>query len=221
MRVTTPPRLMFRTHIAGPVLVAAVTIMLTAAHISEASGISTIEGVIVFSRLENGELFPDMKIDVVGGRTVTLPRDLVGSYAVVLFYRGSWCPYCNAQLAAFSRAREVCAACDIGIVALSVDDEATTKALIEKLHLSFTVGFGANAENIRAATGAYVAEGSAYLQSTGFVLDRCGRILTAVYSSGAIGRLVPDDVVGFVKYVEAHRHETSTPSVQCDEHQPA
>ena len=42
-------------------------------------------------------------------------------------------------------------------------------------------------------------------QSTGFVLDRDGRILTAVYSSGAIGRLVPEDVLGFVKYVEAHR----------------
>ena len=41
MRVSTPPCLMFRTHIAGPVLVAAVTIMLTAAHASEASGIAT------------------------------------------------------------------------------------------------------------------------------------------------------------------------------------
>ena len=171
------------------------------------------------SRLENGELCPDMKIEIADGQTVTLRRDLVGSYAVVLFYRGSWCPYCNAQLAAFSRARELLAACDIAIVALSVDDEATTKALIEKLHLSFPVGFGANAENIRAVTGAYVAEGSAYLQSTGFVLDRCGRILTAVYSSGAIGRLVPNDVVGLVTYVEAHRDEKSTPSG--DEHQPA
>jgi len=156
---------------------------------------------MVSSRLEKGDRFPEIAINVVGGRTITLPRDLVGAYAVVLFYRGSWCPYCNAQLAAFSRARELFAAYGIAIVALSVDDEATTKALIERLHLNFLVGFGANAENIRAATGAY--EGSAYLQSTGFVLDRCGRILTAVYSSGAIGRLVPDDVAGFVKYVEA------------------
>ena len=64
-----------------------------------------------------------------------------------------------------------------------------------------------NADDIAAATGAYVADNSAYLQSTGFVLDRSGRILTAVYSSGAIGRLVPDDVAGFVKYVDAQQHE--------------
>ena len=95
---------------------------------------------------------------------------------------------------------------------MSVDDEETTRALIARLHLNFLVGFGANAADTRAATGAYVAEGSAYLQSTGFVLDRCGRILTVVYSSGAIGRLVPDDVAGLVKYVEAHRDDKPAPT---------
>jgi len=159
-------------------------------------------------RLHNGERFPDLVIDIVGGRTLAIPRDVAGSYAVVLFYRGSWCPYCNAQLAAFSRASERLAAAGITIVALSVDDETTSKALVDKLHLSFPVGFGANADAIAALTGAYVAERSAYLQSTGFVLDRHGRILVAVYSSEAIGRLVPDDVAGFVKYVDAHRDAT-------------
>jgi thiol-disulfide isomerase/thioredoxin len=38
---------------------------------------------------------------------------------VVLFYRGSWCPYCCAQLAAFSRACERLAAAGVAIVALS------------------------------------------------------------------------------------------------------
>jgi peroxiredoxin len=102
----------------------------------------------------------------------------------------------------------------VAIVALSVDDEATSKALIDKLDLSFPVGFGANPNDIVAATGAYVAEGSAYLQSTGFVLDPHGRILTAVYSSGAIGRLVPDDVAGFVKYIDAHRETTQAAAMQ-------
>ncbi|HMF93594.1 MAG TPA: peroxiredoxin family protein [Vicinamibacterales bacterium] len=165
--------------------------------------------------LHNGDRFPDLVIDVVGGRTLAIPRDLAGSYAVVLFYRGSWCPYCCAQLAAFSRAAERLAVVGVTIVALSVDDESTSKRLVDKLRLNFPVGFGANANNIAGLTGAYVAEGSAYLQSTGFVLDRRGTILTAVYSSGAIGRLVPDDVAGFVKYVDAHRdaaQESELPS---------
>ena len=40
-----------------------------------------------------------------------------------------------------------------------------------------------------------------HLQSTGFVLDPDGNVVVSVYSSGAIGRLVPDDVVGLVNYV--------------------
>jgi hypothetical protein len=36
------------------------------------------------------------------------------------------------------------------------------------------------------------------------VLDPEGRVITAVYSSEAIGRLVPDDVAGFVQYVKSH-----------------
>jgi hypothetical protein len=40
------------------------------------------------SRLQNGNVFPDLAIDVIGGGTLALPRDLAGSYAVILFYRG-------------------------------------------------------------------------------------------------------------------------------------
>lgn len=158
------------------------------------------------SRLHNGDLFPDLAIDVVGGRTLAIPRDLNGTYGVVLFNRGSWCPYCCAQLASFSRASERLREAGIAVVSLSADDEPTSRALVDKLRLGFPVGFGADVGRVAAITGAYVADGGAYLQSTGFVLDPQGRILTAVYSSGAIGRLVPEDVAGFVKYVDAQRH---------------
>src|SRR5436309_9121014 len=52
--------------------------------------------------LRNGQVFPRLEIPAVGGGTISLPGDLAGSYGVVLIYRGSWCPYCNAQLASFS-----------------------------------------------------------------------------------------------------------------------
>jgi hypothetical protein len=39
---------------------------------------------------------------------------------------------------------------------------------------------------------------------TGFVLDPAGKVVVSVYSSGAIGRLVPDDVAGLVRYVREH-----------------
>ena len=153
--------------------------------------------------LRNGDTFPDLKINLVGGGSISLPGHLTGSFGVVLIYRGSWCPYCNAQLAAFSRAGDTFAGLGIKVVALSVDDQAASTALVDKLRLGFPVGYGADADNIAAATGAYTNDNPKYLQSTGFVLDPRGKIMTAVYSSGAIGRLVADDVAGFVRYVQS------------------
>ncbi|MEP6618988.1 MAG: peroxiredoxin family protein [bacterium] len=156
------------------------------------------------SVLHNGDRFPELTIDVVGGGRISLPDDLAGSYGVVLLYRGAWCPYCNAQLAVFARAASTLSTLGISVVALSVDDEPTSAALVEKLGLPFPVGYGADANSIAAAVGAYTHDHPTYLQSTGFVLDPGGKVLVAAYSSDAIGRLVAEDVAGLVRYVKAH-----------------
>ncbi|HET7277119.1 MAG TPA: peroxiredoxin family protein [Dermatophilaceae bacterium] len=154
--------------------------------------------------LSNGKSFPQLKVPAVSGGVISLPEDLTGSYGVILFYRGSWCPYCNAQLASFGRAHQALQEADIKVIALSVDDETTSAALVTKHRLPFPVGHSADAAELAAATGAFMNDEPPYLQSTGFVLAPDGTVLTAVYSSGAIGRLVVDDVVGFVRYVTAH-----------------
>jgi len=156
------------------------------------------------SFLNNGDLFPAITVDAVTGGTIMVPEYLGGSYGVVLLYRGAWCPYCNAQLAAFSRAHDTLAALGVNVVALSVDDAATAAATVEKYGIRFPVGHSADVDRIAAATGAYVNAEPKHFQTTGFVLDPAGRVITAVYSSGAIGRLVPDDVAGFVRYVQSH-----------------
>jgi peroxiredoxin len=93
---------------------------------------------------------------------------------------------------------------DAKVVALSVDDEATTQELIAKHGLRFPVGHSADARAVAQATGAFVNEEPLHLQSTGFVLDPSGRIIVSVYSSGAIGRLVPEDVIGLIRYIREH-----------------
>jgi peroxiredoxin len=155
--------------------------------------------------LHNGDTFPSLTIGAVGGSTISLPGDLAGVFGVVLIYRGSWCPYCNAQLSAFSRAVAKFTELGVKVVALSVDDEATAAALVEKHRLAFPVGYGADADAIAAATGAYTNDSPRYLQSTGFVLDPAGKVITGVYSTAAIGRLVADDVAGFVSYVKSRK----------------
>ena len=155
--------------------------------------------------------FPALTVARPGGGTLRLPDDLAGHFGVILFYRGSWCPYCNAQLSAFQRSLDRLADIDTLVAALSVDDEATTQDLIARRGLRFPVGHSADARAIAAATGAFVNDGPEYLQSTGFVLDPGGRVVVSVYSSGAIGRLVPEDVIGLIRYLREHT-EASRPS---------
>ena len=154
--------------------------------------------------LNPGDPFPRLTISTTDGQALTVPDAFAGDFAVVLFYRGAWCPYCNAQLRAFERAGQALADAGIRVAALSVDDKETTAALVAKHKLTFPVGYGADAEAVAALTGAFVNPDPVYLQSTGFVLDPAGNVVVSVYSSGAIGRLVPDDVVGLVRYLHEH-----------------
>jgi peroxiredoxin len=154
--------------------------------------------------LNPGDPFPKLTITTADDQTLTLPDAFTGDFAVVLLYRGAWCPYCNAQLRAFERASRALADNGIRVAALSVDDKETTAALVAKHKLTFPVGYGADAHAVAALTGAFVNPDPAYLQSTGFVLDPEGNVIVSVYSSGAIGRLVPDDVTGLVGYLREH-----------------
>jgi peroxiredoxin len=160
----------------------------------------------VSQHLKNAQIFPELEIPAVGGGSLSLPSDLAGSYGVILIYRGHWCPFCNEQMAAFASASEALSQAGIKVVAFSVDDEATTTEFIEKHHIPFKMGHSANVERVVSATGAYDMQfppRGHFLESTGFVLAPDGSIVNAVYSSRAIGRLVPSDVIRLVAFMKS------------------
>jgi peroxiredoxin len=96
-------------------------------------------------------------------------------------------------------ASENLAEAGIKVVPLSVDNEATTVGTIEKFKLSFSVGHSADADKVASITGAYTNESPRYLQANGFLLAPEGKVLNAVYSSGPLGRLVAEEVIGMVR----------------------
>lgn len=50
-------------------------------------------------KLKIGEKAPDFSLSNATDQTVRLSRLLKKGKVVLAFYRGSWCPYCNLQLA--------------------------------------------------------------------------------------------------------------------------
>ena len=153
--------------------------------------------------LENGQRFPDLDFEVVGGDHIELPTYLEGHFGVVLGYRGSWCPYCNAQLASFQRHLPRLESEGIRVVALSADDEEHARSTVDQHEITFPVGYGVDAEKTADLLGGYVNRARASLESTDFLLRPDSTIEVAVYSSKVLGRLVADDVIGYVRHLRS------------------
>jgi peroxiredoxin len=159
--------------------------------------------------LHPGDTFPELTLNIPGAQAIQVPGALAGEFGVVLFNRGAWCPYCTAQLRAFQRAGDALTRAGVRVAALWADDETTTAEFAARHGLTFPLGHSAGARAVAGLTGAFVNEDPLYLQSTGFVLDPRGTVIVSVYSSGAIGRLVPEDVIGLVGYLRQHAAASS------------
>lgn len=159
--------------------------------------------------LPNDSRFPELVLATTAGDVLSLPTRLRGSYGVVLVYRGSWCPYCTGQLRSFAARSDMLTTKGIKVAALSADSHDVARSTVEDMQIPFPVGVEAVVSEVAATLECYTDRDGTYLQSTGFVLDPHGNLLLAVYSSGALGRLAPTDVMAFV---DRHRETTRAAS---------
>lgn len=157
--------------------------------------------------LDSGDTFPDLELTLTTGKRLRLAADLAAPFNVVLVNRGSWCPFCNMQLKAFQAGLAKLAAEGIGVVSLSSDTQEKAAAMVAQNAIEFAVGYGVSVDVAARTLGVYYepkpAHTAPHLHSAGFVLGPGGKVLNAVYSSGAIGRLVWQDVLGLVQYVKS------------------
>ena len=104
------------------------------------------------------------------------------------------------QLAAFERAQEKLRAEGIAVVAASTDPLEKARETVTTLGLTFPVGYALPLRETARTLGAFYEERRHILQATGFVVRPDRTIVVAQYSSGPIGRLVWQDVLGLVQH---------------------
>jgi len=90
---------------------------------------------------------------------------------------------------------------DVRVIVASVDSAEQSATLAEELGLAnLEMASGLDAISVAAAVGGYLdTSDHPFLQPTAFVLDPENRVVMSVYSSGALGRLSPGDVVKVVQ----------------------
>jgi peroxiredoxin len=106
------------------------------------------------------------------------------------------------QLAAFQRALDKLSDEGITLVAASTDPADKAEETVRTQGLTFPVGYGLDLKKTAATLGAFYEERRGILQSTGYVLKPDRTIAVAQYSSGPIGRLVWQDVLGLVQHAK-------------------
>ena len=105
-------------------------------------------------------------------------------------------------MAAFQRAQDKLREERIAVVAASIDPREKAAETVEKLSLTFPVGYGLPVAETARRLGAFYETRRGILQATGFVVKPDRTIAVAQYSSGPIGRLVWQDVLGLVQFAK-------------------
>lgn len=159
--------------------------------------------------LDSGDAFPKLTFRLTdGGQLETTPKGFKHPWNVVLFYRGHWCPFCVGQLKSFQSGLEKLNAEGVGVVAASVDPLEKAREIQKSTGATFPIAYDLRADETAEAIGAFYDAApvhmASYIQSTGFLLSPEGKVVVSVYSSGAIGRLGWQDVLGLVQYFKSH-----------------
>jgi len=89
------------------------------------------------------------------------------------------------------------------IVAGSVDPLNKTEEFVEKLGLSFPVAYGLDMETTCMKTGAFYEKEKEFIQPACFLIRPNKTIEVTAYSSGPIGRFVPQDVLNLVQFFKS------------------
>jgi peroxiredoxin len=97
-----------------------------------------------------GSALPDVPLRTVDGAGTTLAAQVAGKPAILVFYRGGWCPYCNLQLSELRLIEAKAAALGYQMIAISPDRPEELSKTLEKGDLTYTLLSDSKAAALRA-----------------------------------------------------------------------
>ncbi len=86
-----------------------------------------------------GEMVPDGYLNPIKGKQVKLKTLISKKPTILLFYRGGWCPYCNAHLGRMTKVAPELEDMGYQIVAITPDKPESLKETMFKNRISYTL----------------------------------------------------------------------------------
>ena len=114
---------------------------------------------------------PDVKLTTLQGKPTTLKSQVGGKPAILIFYRGGWCPFCNLQLSELRTMQKQVEALGYRVIAISPEVPTELKATMTKDKLDYTLLSDSKADALRAFGIGYRLDDTTYTKYKGFGLD--------------------------------------------------
>lgn len=97
-----------------------------------------------------GSKLPQVALRTLDGKATTLHAQVAGKPAILVFYRGGWCPYCNLQLSQLRLIQKDVEALGYRIIAISPDRPEELRKTLGKNKLDYTLLSDSKADALRA-----------------------------------------------------------------------
>jgi peroxiredoxin len=160
-----------------------------------------------------GDTLPDAELLDVHGVSTTLAAARAGRPAVIVLYRGAWCPYCNLALRAYQN--DLVPALDqrgVALIAISPQKPDGSLSMQEKNELSFTV-LSDPGNQVAAALGVLTAPTDDARGAQRVI----GVALTELNDDGTPGIPMPTvavvDAAGIINWIDVHPNYTTRTEV--------
>ena len=153
------------TRKTGILLAAALAVPFTAAAQDLAPSPSQVRPLLV------GAAVPDSPLLAMDGKPVTLKAAFAGKPGVVIFYRGGWCPYCNAHLREVKDLQKDLAKLGYAVVAITPDRPEELRKTMTKNALPYALLSDSKSESARAFGVAYQVDAETLKKLDGYGID--------------------------------------------------
>lgn len=113
--------------------------------------------------LKSGAMAPDASLMMMDKKETTFKKALGGKPAVVIFYRGSWCPFCNRHLADVAMVSEDLKKLGMQIIAVTPDLPEDLMKAADKNKVDFTLLSDSKADLMKKFGVAFRVDDKTYM----------------------------------------------------------